>query len=305
MSTAGVRVSLGELAKLQGTVKGLRLTGLGRPLSTRAGSHMAAHKGRGLEFAEVRHYQAGDDVRTIDWRVTARRGKPHTKLFQEEKERPVCILADLAPGMYFGTRCRFKSVQVARLAAAAAWAALQNGDRIAGVVIGEDRSMVLPPRPRRSGVMALLHALEQLQPLKPAPFQSGRLDQGLARLHSLVRPGSLVLLLSDFREMGGQGGRLLTRIGRRSDLLAGLVYDRLEAEPPRQGRFGFASLEKRLVLDMGRSGVQRDWQESFRLRAEQLRELGRKNNFPVLEISTEMEPFQVLHQGITKLRRKW
>lgn len=303
MTASGVKVSLGELVRLQGTVKGLRLTGRGRPLSSWDGSHLGAQKGRGLEFAEVRHYQAGDDVRSIDWKVTARRGKPHTKLFREEKERPVCLLADLGPGMFFGTRCRFKSAQVAQVAALTAWAALQNGDRIAGVVAGPDRSVVLPPRPRRSGVMALLHALEQMQPLRPGPSRTGWLDQGLARLHSLVRPGSLVLLLSDFRELGGEGGRLLGRIARRSDLLAGFVYDRLEAEPPAKGRFGFASLENRLVLDTAHTGVQRTWEQDFQRRAEHLQELGRKNNFLVLEISTEMEPAHVLHRGMAKLRR--
>jgi uncharacterized protein (DUF58 family) len=304
MSVAGVRVSLRDLAKLQGTVRGLRLSGGRQPLSLRAGSHLTAHKGRGLEFDEVRHYQAGDDVRAIDWRVTARRGKPHTKLFREEKERPIFILADLSPGMFFGTRRRFKSVQVSQLAALAAWAALQNGDRVGGVVIGADRYLVLPPRPRRDGVMALLHGLEQLQPGGPGVCNSGRLDQGLAKLHSLILPGSLVILLSDFREMSEVGERYLGRIARRSDLLAAFVYDRLEAQPPPPGRFGFGSLDKRVLLDTGPSRVRRAWRESFKRHHDRLHELGRRNSFPVLDVATEMEPAQVLQQGIAKLRRK-
>ena len=292
----GVRVSLQDLARLQGTVRGLRLAGRRRPVDGPAGGHLTALKGRGLEFAEVRHYQAGDEVRAIDWRVTARRGKPHTKLFREEKERPVFILADLGPGMFFGTRCRLKSVQVAQLAALAAWAALQNGDRTGGVIVGADRSLVLPPRPRRSGVMALLHGLEQLQPVEPGIGRAGRLDRGLARLHSLVRPGSLVLVHSDFRELGGEGERLLRRLAGHNDLLAGFVYDPLEAEPPPRGRFAFGNLAQRLVLDLDHPSVQRTWKESFRERFDRLHELGRRDGFPVLDIATDMEPSQVLHR---------
>ncbi|MFH1215168.1 MAG: DUF58 domain-containing protein [Pseudomonadota bacterium] len=304
MTVAGVRVSLRELARLRGSVKGLRLVGFRSPLSMRVGSHLAAHKGRGLEFDEVRHYQAGDDVRSIDWQVTARRGRPHTKLFREEKERPICILADLHPGMFFGTRRRFKSVQVSQLAAMAAWAALQNGDRVGGVVIGADRFVVMPPKSRHSGVMALLHALDQLQPDSPGDTKLGRLDQGLGKLHSLVRPGSLVIVLSDFRELTPAGERLLRALCRHSDVMAGFIYDQLEARPPQQGRFSFSSLRKQVLLETGLVSVQRQWQESFQRHHDHLHELGRKNNFPVLDVSTEMEPSQVLRLGVARLRKK-
>lgn len=304
MTLTGVRAGLRDLAKLHGLVRELRLTGLRYPLPMRVGSHLAAHKGRGLEFDEVRPYQAGDDVRSIDWRVTARRGKPHTKLYREERERPVFILADLHPGMFFGTRRRFKSVQVSQLAAMAAWTAFQNGDRTGGVVIGADRYMILPPRPRRTGVMSLLHALEKLQPGEPGQLRAGRLDQGLAKLRYLVRPGSLIIILSDFQELTPEGERILRGLCLHNDVLVGFVYDWLEANPPDQGKFGFANLQKRVVLETGRADVQRLWREGFRRHHEHLHELGRKNNFPVLDISTEMEPFHVLRQGVARLRRK-
>lgn len=304
MTLTGVAASLSDLTRLRGAVKDLRLTGLRSPLSLRAGSHLAAHKGRGLEFAEVRHYQAGDDVRSIDWRVTARRGKAHTKLFREEKERPICVLADLHPGMFFGTRSRFKSVQVCQLAAMAAWTAVQNGDRIGGVVIGAEQYMVLPPKPRHGGAMALLHALARLQPRKPGEIKSGRLDAGLAKLRSLVRPGSLVVLLSDFRELTEAGERELRALCRHNDLLAGFIYDRLESLPPRQGRFTFASLHRHLRLETGIPAVRRQWQESFQRHHDHLHELGRKNNFPVLDVPTEMEPAQVFRQGVARLRKR-
>lgn len=303
-TTAGVTVELRELARLQGTARNLRFSGLRRPLSTRAGSHISAHKGRGLEFDEVRHYQIGDDVRAIDWRITARRGRPHTRLYREERERPILVLADLNPGMFFGTRRQFKSVQVSQLTALAAWAAQQNGDRIGGVVIGADRFLVLPPQARQRGVMALLHALYQQQPRSPGDGRPGRLDQGLAKLAALTRPGSLVILLSDFRELTAAGERSLRVLTLHNDLLAGFVYDSLEAQPPAQGKFGFASLHRRLVLDTGLAEVQRQWREEFQRRREHLHQLGRQNNFPVLDISTEMEPAHILRQAIGRFRRQ-
>ncbi|MEW6221285.1 MAG: DUF58 domain-containing protein [Thermodesulfobacteriota bacterium] len=303
MSIPGVTVDLGELVRLAGAVRSLRLGPGRRAAAVRAGGHLSVHKGRGLEFDEVRQYQAGDEVRSIDWRITARRGKPHTRLYREERERPIFVLADLNPGMFFGTRRQLKSVQVARLAAMAAWAALHHGDRVGGVVIGAEAFAVLPARARRHGVMALIQALVRLQPTAPGASRPGRLDEGLAKLRSLTRPGSLILLLSDFGEMESDGERLLGGLARHSDLVAGFVHDPLEAQPPAAGRFGFANLGRRLLLDTGQDEVQQRWAAAFRQRQQDLHALGQKSGFPVLDIATDMEPRQVLQQGLARLGR--
>jgi Protein of unknown function DUF58 len=128
--------TLEDLLVLRAVARGWSLHA---PVAARAallGSHRSAYRGRGLEFQEVRPYVAGDDPRSIDWRVTARRGRPHTKLFQEERERPVWVVVDLHAGMFFGSRRQLKSTVALRAAALLAWAAEMGGDRVGAVIAG-------------------------------------------------------------------------------------------------------------------------------------------------------------------------
>ena len=128
--------NLEELLALRGAAQGLRLPSRRPARASHAGAHQSAQRGRGLEFQEVRPYVSGDDPRTIDWRVTARRGRPHTKLFREERERPVWLLADLGAAMFFGTRRQLKSSVVVRAAALVAWSAVLAGDRVGALIAG-------------------------------------------------------------------------------------------------------------------------------------------------------------------------
>jgi len=133
--SSGTTLSIDELMVYATAVQRSPRQRARRPLArSNAGGLMSKHKGRGMEFDEVRPYQAGDDVRAIDWRVTARTGQPYTKLFREEQERPVLIVTDFSPSLFFGTQLLFKSVQAAHCAAAIAWRAVQRGDKVGGIV---------------------------------------------------------------------------------------------------------------------------------------------------------------------------
>ena len=138
--TYGVTAELNELIALQRYAQIGHYRPKGRSL--RAGQHLSKLRGRGMDFAEVRHYQAGDEIRHMEWRVTARTGRPHVKLYQEERERPVIILADFSPSMYFGTRLAFKSVVAARLAALLAWTVVKQGDRVGGLLFSAFKHLV-------------------------------------------------------------------------------------------------------------------------------------------------------------------
>lgn len=167
-----------------------------------AGSYLAKTKGRGMEFDEARHYQPGDDIRAIDWRVTARTGKTHTKLFREEKERPVFVLTDLSSSMHFGTQLLFKSVQAAHLTALIAWSAQQRGDRIGGLVFNSVGHREYKPQTRHKAVLSLLHGVTTLHADNTAnTSQDVSFSDACARLRRLARPGSMVFLLSDFQQM--------------------------------------------------------------------------------------------------------
>lgn len=200
-----------------------------------AGHRASAIKGRGMEFAEVRHYQSGDDVRTIDWRVTARTGKAHTKLFVEERERPIILLLDLSNSLYFGSSLLLQSVQAAHVAATLGWNAIQHGDRIGGLIACEEQHVELKPRSRQSGILQLISAIEKLHSFQLSHFKDASKDpkhiyRACVRLSRLAKPGSLVWLITDGTQFTPECLGPLMTLKRHCDIGAFLVTD-----PLRQG----------------------------------------------------------------------
>lgn len=294
----GISVTVEELVGLRGVSRRLELGARRTALAAEAGGFHSIYKGRGLEFDEVRPYQPGDDSRTIDWRVTARRGRPHTKLFREERERPVFVLVDLHPGMYFGTRNCFKSVAACRLAAVIAWAAERAGDRIGGVVAGAAGHAELQPRARREGVLRMFRELENLQPMAPGELEYGRLDESLARLTRVTKKGSLVFIISDFQELGDEAERHLTALSRHNDVIAAMVFDPLEANPPSKGMLEMGTPEIRNVVDLGRSRTSKSWKERFSTHRSSVMDVCRQHQVSFMDVSTEDDLVRVLAAGL-------
>jgi uncharacterized protein (DUF58 family) len=254
------------------------------------------YRGRGLEFDEVRAYQPGDATRDIDWRVTARRGKTHTKMFREERERPVLLTVDLDATMFFGSQV-LKSVQAQRIASLIAWATARAGDRIGGVVIGAEHSVALPARPRSDAVLHLLRNMQQLQPQAPRVPSADALDQGLARLVRIAHPGSLLPVISDFHGLSEDGEQRLNRLSRHNDLLLVLVFDPLEAEPPPSGRYRVAVPGSvRAIESRGASATR--WRAVFERHRQRLETLSRKIRAPLVLVSTDADPLQAIRYGL-------
>jgi len=251
--------SLDELVRLRAVAGALRR----RRLSSRApaaGAAVSRRLGRGLDFAETRSYQPGDDVRLIDWRVTARSGQAHTKLFVEERERPVLLVVDARASMRFATRGMYKSVMAARLAAVLGWSAVAARDRVGGFVIGDDWHAEVRPRSGRRGLMALFRAIVAGQRRVPLDA-AGQLGDSLARLRHVAQPGSTVVVLSDFGGFDDSARRALGAQLHRLDLLAVQVSDPLERALPDAGRYELVaadgSADGRLTLDIDGRGDQR------------------------------------------------
>jgi len=233
--TTGVDLQLAELLNYKQHGK-LTLNAKRLPASRQlSGNYLANIKGRGMEFAEVRHYQAGDDVRSIDWAVTARTGKAHTKLFQEEKERPVFLLVDVSDSMVFGSQLVFKSVQACHLAALLSWQAKQRNDRLGGIVFNQQEVAELKPTSRSKGLMAFLHKSQLL--CKKVAFKSKQqqslLDQ-LKRLSHLVQTGSQVHLISDFSQLDEACYKLINLMRRHNQVTVWQVSDPIESHLPKQ-----------------------------------------------------------------------
>ena len=155
----GIHLTAAELISLRPRCHALRLPMRQAAASALAGAYRSRFRGRGVDFLESRNYQPGDDIRNMDWRVTARTGKPHTKVFQEERERPVLVVMDASPSLFFGTKTRLKSVAAGQLAAAVAWSAVRRGDRIGGFLFAPGKHRELRPAGGRRGAMRMIQGL--------------------------------------------------------------------------------------------------------------------------------------------------
>lgn len=225
----GVTLSMQELLYYRAKASLLSLQPQKAVQARLAGTYLTKMKGRGMEFDEARHYQPGDDIRAIDWRVTARTGKTHTKLFREEKERPIFIVVDLGKSMHFGTRLLFKSVQAAHLAALISWSASKRGDRIGGLIFNQQQHLEFKPATRQKAVLTLLNGLQRIHNCTPeADASVSALEEACAKTRRLARPGSAVFIISDFTEVSDTLKQHISRLSRHCEVVTYRISDPFE-----------------------------------------------------------------------------
>jgi uncharacterized protein (DUF58 family) len=276
---------LADLAALRGAAHGLSLHAHRPAMARLQGRHRSAQRGRGLEFEEVRLYAPGDDARAIDWRVTARRGKPHTKLFREERERPVWLVADLHAGLFFGSRQQLKSALLLRAAALLGWVAAVGGDRVGAVIAdGSATPRIVPARTREAAVLPILETLVACQPRAPGNATGSGLQAALTTLRPLLQPGSLVFLLSDFAGLDAGIEEALAAAAVRNDCRLLWITDPLERNglPDGAHRVG---LPGRLRW-MDGSGSRAAWQAAWSRREQGLTDLAIRLNLPLVRLDT-------------------
>lgn len=245
------------------------------------GGHLSPFKGRGMEFAEVRLYQPGDDIRTIDWRVTARTGKAHTKIFQEERERPVYIVTDLQDTMFFGSRNRFKSTLACLHSARAFWAAFNTGNRVAGLFSTANEHIELKPSNRRQNGLRLLQRLMELhnQRLESVyteadaySINQNSLQEMLMRLRHLVKGGSLIYIFSDFMNLNDDCRQHLTYLAQHNDIYGVMIADPLEASIPLPGQYTLTDGLSHIRIDASNQRDMQQHQQAFEQRVAQIRQ---------------------------------
>ncbi|WP_293748177.1 DUF58 domain-containing protein [uncultured Paraglaciecola sp.] len=249
----GVNLGIKELIHYQGKTSLLNLSPRKTVQAKLAGAYLAKTKGRGMEFDEARHYQAGDDIRAIDWRVTARTGKTHTKLYREEKERPVFVLTDLSSSMQFGTQFLFKSVQAAHLSALIAWSARKRGDRIGGLVFNQHQHMECKPFTRQKAVLSLLNSMIKVQQGSQDSGQNQEqitLGNACARLRRLAHPGSLIFIISDFSQLDDIATQHIAQLSKHCEVIAHPISDPFEHQLPK------VNMSQRVTLSDGHSRQQ-------------------------------------------------
>lgn len=302
----GAYADLNELIALRFPARQLHLARKNRALSVLAGPNKSNFRGRGIDFEEVRSYQPGDDIRGIDWRVTARTGSAHTKLFREERERPLLVVVDQRSGMFFGSSYCFKSVLAAQLASLVAWSALDAGDRVGGLVFNGNNHREIRPRRSRKTVLALLSQVADYNSELPLEATAGddSFADMLANLRRIARPGSSLFLISDFRGALAEHAREhLFQLAQHTEITAIACSDPMESELPRAGNYAVTNGQERSELNTADGRLRSAYRDRFRTQRELLSQDLLRLGIPMLQAATNQAPFNLLQQFYGDSRR--
>lgn len=267
--------------------------------ASRAGQRLSQFKGRGMEFDEARPYQPGDDIRSIDWKVTARTQKTHTKLFRQERERPVHVWVDNRNAMQFGTKKCFKSVVAAKVAALLAWNAIAQSDRVGGLVFSEHQHQEFRPKMGRSSVLQLIHLLSEVPIDDIIDNSTQALDHAFYRLRYTTKPGSLIYLISDFSHLSTKHHAQLAQLRRHNDVALIHIYDAIEQALPPSGTYHLQSLAKKLCIQTKSEKVRGQYEKAFKQKQEDLKSLCQKHRMRFLSIATHDEPVDLLKNWLS------
>jgi len=286
---AGISIDIQRLVAIGGQTRLSHAQLLKNAKAILAGAHISTFRGRGMDFAESREYLPGDDRRHIDWRVTARTGKTHTKLYTEEKERPVFLLVDLSPSMFFGTQGGFKSVTAARLSAFLAWCTVGAGDRVGGVIGRHGNFVDLRPTSGRRGALKMINALSSATVFDPDIVigEDALLNQLLEQAGRLVHPGSQVFVISDFYLIDESTNRLISKLIRHNDLMFCHIVDDLEITPPEPGRYRFTDGRNTRSISLRNIEGRAQYQKMFKQKEQNLYEFSRCFNIPIVTMSAQ------------------
>jgi len=295
-----VRVKLSTLIGLNSEASALPLIS-NSVKAQMAGGHLSAFRGRGMEYHESRPYQPGDDIRSIDWRVTARSGQTHTKIYREERERPVLLWLDLSRSMFFGTQICFKSVLASKLAALLAWSSVQHGDRLGYLVFSEQQHIEF--RPTR-GKRAALQFIQQLVAHRAWDMDDDPAGEHKAGLHALkrlrqvTRPGSLLVLLSDFRFLDRDCRGQLVELARHNDIVMIHTFDPFECVLPPPGYYRVTDGEHSVDIDTADADIREQYRERYDAQQQALQRLCNELGLYQIDIATDGDMLSDLKVGL-------
>jgi len=287
---SGVYADLEELIRIQFKARDFSFLPTQPVSSVLSGRFASRLRGRGLNFEELRQYRPGDDVRTIDWKVTARTRKPHVRVFTEEKDRAVLLVVDQRINMFFGTRNRMKSVTAAELAALAAWRAKDVGDRVGGVVFNDSEMIDHAPKGNQPAVMSILGSLIRMNHLLQAdqgPSSSpDMLNKALVKAGQLAPHDALVIIVSDFDGINEETERQVSKLAGHNDVLAVLVHDPIRMSPPTMP-LSVSNGALQIDLNFNDRTIREKVLNDYKSEEETIRHFLRKLKTPLLTISNE------------------
>jgi uncharacterized protein (DUF58 family) len=311
-SMEGVYVSTKQLAALEAHARDLTFVQKARSHQQLAGRMNSAMRGRGLTFEELRNYLPGDDIRSIDWRVTARTNKPVVRVYSEEKERPALIIADQRINMFFGSRRSMKSVTAAEAAILCAWRILGSGDRVGGFIFNDTELDEVRPHRSRNAVIAYADKISRQNQALTAgsavAARPGQLDEVLGKVCGIAHHDHLIILISDFDGHTERTRDMLLGLAGRNDVICLLVYDPFLLELPMSGDIVVSGGNLQAELPLRKSGVRQSIDSFARDRGRELRAWQRELGLPMLPVSTAEETApqlrRLLEQSTWRQRRR-
>jgi uncharacterized protein (DUF58 family) len=287
----GVYISLDDLARLRYQARGFSFLPRQPISSLLAGRHTSRLRGRGLNFEELRRYQPGDDIRTIDWKVTARTGKTHTRVYTEERDRPALLIVDQRLSMFFGSQRVMKSVVAAEAAALAAWRVVDAGDRVGAIIFNDSEVVEIRPYRSRDRVMQILKTITaQNQALKlngAMRANPAMLNQALTQASRTATHDYLICVISDLKGVNEESRQLMTRLAEHNDVIVAFVSDPLEQQLPSSGRLTVSDGQQQLAIDSNRPALRQDYARDFEARFAAGQNILLKQKVPLLELSTQ------------------
>ena len=298
--SSGVQTSLEALLRLKAEARGFSFLPRQPVTSLLAGRHSSRLRGRGLDFEELRHYHPGDDIRTMDWRATARLRAPHVRVYTEERERPVLLVVDQRKPMFFGSRRAMKSVVAAEIAALGAWRALASGDRVGGIVFNDSEIIDLPPHRSQNRVLRILHEVVRLNQMlvdqsdnETVPAPQTTLNQSLETALRRAKHDHLVVLISDLDSADDETQQLATLIAAHNDMLVVGIYDPLGASLT--GHPGMTARDRGVNFQIPTGTTFAvSFQQAFAARLDHWTQIFRALRVPVLPISAALPPVEQL-----------
>lgn len=285
-----VFTSLPELLQLEGKVKGFSFRANRQKVrSVLGGKHASKLRGRGMDFEEVRQYAAGDDIRNIDWKVTARTQKTHSKVFSEEKEKPALIVVDQSLSMFFGSQKRMKSVVAAEIAALVAFKIQKEGDRVGGLIFTNNGIDAISPKRNKKNTLKflerLVHHNHAMKNQKGAGDRNTALTEAIAKIKNVVTHDFLVVIISDFVHYSDQVVQALSYVSKHNDVVLVKVFDPMEREVPAQ-KMVVGDANQQIVIEGDSQKIVSNLKAGFDNDLADFEAKMKKHKIPVLKMNT-------------------
>ncbi len=291
---SGLWAGVEELLELRRKTTYLRALSSKMTYSSQSGEVKSAFKGRGVEMEEIRAYVPGDDVRDIDWRVTARKSNPYTKLYAEEKDREIYALLDLSPHMAFGTRNELKSVAAAKIAVLLGWLSLENKDRFGAVIFNGQENFLYKPQNRRPGMLTLVRKISDVtrEILQRDFVQKTSFSKALQLLEMTIKNRATVFVVSDFADFDEETQKKLAVLAKKADVYVVNVFDVLEENAPKAGEYMVADGKKTLVFDSGSKSFVTEYKKYFAAKRLKVKDFCAKFGCRYMEVRTDIELYR-------------